>query len=264
MFWRIGLTILANVLGGLGYLFLYLTDKQKLKKYKMWLLAGLILTTVTIWGDFAREIRESKSKAREFAATDSNFSELKRQYETISGQYELLSEERNSLAAKFSDESDSLKARFSEVENSNRRLTELLEPFVNRARLRFPGWSDQEALQKLASEISKMQPKLVFLGRTEPLRDSISNLFHTIYVFRSQPTGALRDVQIKIRFDGRFVSITGRRTGAIGIGREQMTPDQDSAGFYYTTGYLHEENDIKIEVISKEPLDTLSMNLSPQ
>lgn len=266
MFWTIALTILANILGVLGYLFLYWSDKQKLKRYKGWLFTGMILTTVIIWGDFVREIGESKSKAREFAATDSNFSEIKKQYERISGQYELLRKDRDSLTAKFSDENDSLRARFSEVETSNRRLTELLEPFINRARLQYPGWGDQEALQKLASEISKkMQPKLVFSGHTEPLRDSISNLFHTIYVFRSEPATGLRDVQIRIRFDRGFVTITERKSGAfVEEQGTRITIDPDSTGFHYITGYLKEGNDINIEVISKEPLRILSRILLPQ
>jgi len=252
MFLKIALTISANILAILGYLFLYWSDKQKLKRYRRWLLAGVILTSLNIWGYFFLEVGESRSEAREFEVYKSNFKEIKTQYESISGQYESLR-----------DENDSLRTKFSEIESSNRKLTELLEPFINRARLEYPGWGDQEALQKLASEISKMQPKLVYLGHTEPKRDSITNLFRTIYVFRSKPTTALRDVQIRIRFDGRFVFITGGRTGAIGIGREHMTPDQDSTGFYYTTGYLHEENDIKIEVISKNILKISSMNLLP-
>jgi len=177
-------------------------------------------------GDFVRETKESKSKAREFASLQSDFSEIKTQYETISNQ---------------------------------------LEPFITRARSEYPGWSDQEALQKLALEISKMQPKLVFLGHTEPRRDSISNLFHTTYVFRSEPATGLRDVQIRIRFDRRFVTITERKSGAfVEEQGTRITIDPDSTGFYYITGYLKEGNDINIEVISKEPLKISSSSLSPQ
>jgi hypothetical protein len=208
MFWKIALTIITNILAVLGYLFLYWSDKQKLKKYKIWLLTGLILTTATIWGNFVREI---------------------------------------------------------EVETSNRRLTELLEPFTDRARLEYPGWSDQEALQKLASEISKMQPKLVFWDHTEPLRDSISNLFHTIYVFRSEPATGLRDVQVRIRFDRAFVTITERKSGAfVEEQGTRITIDPDYTGFHYITGYLKEGNDINIEVVSEEALKIVSKILLPQ
>ncbi len=205
-------------------------------------------------GDFVHETKESKSKARKFASLQSDFSEIKTQYETIVNQYESL------LGV-----NDSLKTKLAEIESGNQKLTALLEPFITRARSEYPGWSDQEALQKLASEISKMQPKLVFLDHTEPRRDSISNLFHTIYVFRSEPATGLRDVQIRIRFDRRFVTITERKSGAfVEEQGTRITIDPDSTGFYYITGYLKEGNDINIEVISKEPLKILSRSLSPQ
>jgi len=252
MFLRIVLSILEFIVAVLGYYLLYRSDEKKLKRYRLWLFAGLIMALLITSGDFVRETKESKSKAREFASLQSDFSEIKTHYESIGNQYESLL-----------DVNDSLKTKLAEIESSNQKLTALLEPFITRARSEYPGWSDQEALQKLASEISKMQPKLVCLGQIGPQRDSISYLFHTIYIFRSQPTTALRDVKIRIRFDGRFISITGRRKGEIGIGIDQMTPDQDSTGFYYTTGYLHETNDIKIEVISKNILKISSMSLSP-
>ena len=252
MFWKIALTIITNILAVLGYLFLYWSDKQKLKRYKKLLLAGIILTSVTIWGNLVREIKESESKAREFAVIKSNFNEIKTQNESTGEQIQLL------LGV-----NDSLKTKLAEIENGNQKLTVLLEPFITRARSEYPGWSDQEALQRLASEISKMQPKLIFLGQTEPRRDSVSNLFHTVYGFRSEPTTGLRDVKIRIRFDGRFVTINGGKRGDIVEGGGSMIIDPDSTGFYYTTRYLREGNDIEIKVISKNILNILSMSLSP-
>ncbi|MGB8657675.1 MAG: hypothetical protein WCE90_07810 [Candidatus Zixiibacteriota bacterium] len=226
MFLRIALSILEFIVAVLGYYLLYRSDEKKLKRYKLLLFVGAIVALLIILGNFVRETNESKSKA---------------------------------------SESDSLKTKLSEIVSSNRKLTELLGPFINRARSEYPGWSDQEALQKLASEISKMQPKLVFLGHTEPRRDSTTNLIHTVYVFRSKPTMGLRDVQVRIRFDRKLVTITERRSGAfVEEQGTQITIDPDSTGFYYFTGYLKEGNDINIEVITKEPLEILSINLSPQ
>lgn len=254
MGWKIALTIITNILAVLGYLFLYWTDKQKLIKYSKWLILATLLISVTIWGTFIRDIKESKSTARDYADTKRNFDEIKTQNKTMSEHIQSL------LNVK-----DSLTTRLNEIDNSNQKLTGLLEPFINRARLEYPGWSDQEALQKLASGISKIQPKLVYLGQTTPQRDSISNLFHTVYVFRSNPTTGLTDVQIKIRFDRVFISVIERKSGAfVEEQGTQITPDPDSKGFYYITAYLKEGNDINIEVISKEPLRILSMSLSPQ
>ncbi|MCK4224487.1 MAG: hypothetical protein KAX39_04850 [candidate division Zixibacteria bacterium] len=246
--------MLEFIVAVLGYYLLYRSDEKKLKRYRLWLFAGVIMALLITSGDFVHETKESKSKARKFASLQSDFSEIKTQYETIVNQYESL------LGV-----NDSLKTKLAEIESGNQKLTALLEPFITRARSEYPGWSDQEALQKLASEISKMQPKLVFLDHTEPRRDSISNLFHTIYVFRSEPATGLRDVQIRIRFDRRFVTITERKSGAfVEEQGTRITIDPDSTGFYYITGYLKEGNDINIEVISKEPLKILSRSLSPQ
>ncbi|KPJ64251.1 hypothetical protein AMJ44_13105 [candidate division WOR-1 bacterium DG_54_3] len=160
-------------------------------------------------------------------------------------------------------QNDSLKVRLSEISKSNKELTALLEPFVKKARMNYPGWNDQEALQKLASDISKMQPKLIFLGQTEPRRDSVSNLFHTAYGFRSEPTTGLSDVKIRIRFDGRFVTINGGKRGDIVEGGGSMIIDPDSMGFYYTARYLREGNDIEIKVTSKSILKILLIRLWP-
>jgi hypothetical protein len=110
----------------------------------------------------------------------------------------------------------------------------------------------------------KRQPKLVFLGQTEPRRDSISNLFHATYGFRSEPTNGLKDIYIEIKFDGRFVSITGGKTGDFVEGGELLTPYPDYTGFNYNTRYLNENNDIEITVTSKEQLRILDKKLLPQ
>jgi len=161
-------------------------------------------------------------------------------------------------------ESESLKAHLNEISKSNKELTTLLEPFTMKARISYPGFDDQAALQKLAYDISKMQPKLVFWGQTEPRRDPVTNLLHMDYGFRSQYPVGLRDIQIKIRFDGRFVAVNPAIRGA--LVREQGTRivvDTDSSGFLYTTGYLSADNDIIIKIISRKQLTVTSMDLSP-
>ena len=150
------------------------------------------------------------------------------------------------------------------LDNKLEQLSKSLEPLVVFAQNKYPGLNQEKALAKLASDISKMQPKLVFLGQIEPRRDSVSNLFQTIYGFRSEPTNGLKDVQIEIRFDGRFVSITGGKKGDIVEGGELLTPYPDYTGFNYTTRYLNENNDIEITVTSKEPLRIISKKLLPQ
>jgi hypothetical protein len=149
-------------------------------------------------------------------------------------------------------------------DHEKKMLYNKLEQFVQLAQDKYPGLNQEKALAQLAFDISKMHPKLVFLTQTEPRRDPVSNLFHTNYGFRSEPTNGLKDVQIEIRFNGRFVSITGGKKGDIVEGGELLTPYPDSTGFNYTTRYLNENNDIVITVTSKEPLKIVSMTLLPQ
>lgn len=149
-------------------------------------------------------------------------------------------------------------------DHEKKKLYNKLEQFVQLAQDKYPGLNQEKALAQLASDISKMHPKLVFLRQTEPRRDPVSNLFQTTYVFRAEPTNGLRDIQIEIKFDGRFVSITGGRRGGIVMQREMLTPYPDYTGFNYFAEYLNEDNDIVITVTSKEPLIIISKKLLPQ
>ena len=243
---KILLNFFAWILALLGYLLIWI-NKEKIPRYKLSLvLLGVLLTSAVIWGKYYYDSRQSASAAKESALIQSKLTEIKEQNE-------LLLSER-----------DSLKRHMREIQASNKELTLLLEPFTEIARMSYPGSNDQEALQKLVSDVSKMQPKIVFLGQTEPSRDSVTNLLHTFYVFRSQYSIGLRDIEITVTFDGAFVSATPRIRGAIvqEYG-SRMTIDADSSGFCYTTGYLSEGNDISIEVISRKPLKVTSMKLLP-
>jgi hypothetical protein len=159
-------------------------------------------------------------------------------------------------------QNDSLRVQIDE-------LSQKLEPFLQMARTSYPALRDEEALTKLATEISKtlggMQPKIKYLSdKTKSGKDRNTNLIHTIYYFRSQYPVAVRDISITMRFDRNLLRAEGRITGAFVVEQgSRMMIDADSKGFTFVTGLLGVGNDIMIEVISNEPLKITSMDISP-
>jgi hypothetical protein len=239
------MNILASMLAVLGYFLTWISNKEKLRGYKVLLLSlAAILTVTLIW-------LEDYSQNKETASLRSNITK-------ITDQNKLLISSNDSLKTKLSV----IQQDIGQMRKENQELASSLEPFKNTARRSYPGINDQLALQKLASDISKIKPKLVFLGQTELQQDSVSGLFQRSYGFGSEPTHGLSDVQIRIKFDGKFTKITPRIRGTwVEEQGTRVTIDPDSTGFYYITGYLKEGNHINIEVISKEPLRIVSMEL---
>lgn len=243
---KVTLNAFATILALSGYILTYALNKDKLRRYRLQLLLVALLAPALIWGDYIHESRESAS--------------LHGKLSTIVEQNQVLISEKDSLTARIRFVQNDVR----ELRGEREELASLLEPFQYRARTSYPGLDDHVALGKLASDISGMQPELVFLGQSEPRRNSSTNLVHTTYGFRSRYPVGLRDIQIRVRFDARFAAVSHDMTGAL---VEQygtrMIADADSSGFSYSTGYLREGNDIHIEVTSASPLRIMSLDLLP-
>jgi hypothetical protein len=172
--------------------------------------------------------------------------ELSNEYRQLANKQQITEEEKArfaTMATKADKESDSLKSQINQLKSAQIAV--------------------KERAEKLASDISKI-PKLFFLSQTQPRKDSHTNLILVRYGFRSQPSGGLRDVLIKMKFDGVLEAVDAKIRGAfVEEYGTRISIDVDSSGFSYSTGYLREGNDIVIEVISKKELNILSMHLSP-
>jgi hypothetical protein len=247
------MTVLASILVLLSNFLIWHFNKGKLRGGKVWFLVVLaILTVALIWLKDYSQNKETTS--------------LRKNITNITDQNKLLISSSDSLTKRLSD----MQQDMAQMRKENQELASSLEPFKNIANRIYPGISAEIALQKLASDISKniskdiskIKPKLVYLGQIGPQRDPVSGLFQTSYDFSSDPTHALKDVRIRVKFDGCFVFITGGKRGLIGAGAELLTPYRDSTGFSYATGYMPEDNNIRIEVKSKNPLAIDSMGLS--
>jgi len=159
-------------------------------------------------------------------------------------------------------QNDSLRAQIDE-------LSQKLEPFLQMARTSYPALREEEALTKLATDISKklalMEPKIIYLPeKTKSWKDNSTNLIRTLYYFRSQYPVAVRDISIKMKLDRAIFSAEGKITGAFVVEQgSRMVIDPDGKGLVFDTGLLKEDNDIKIEVITNEPSKITSMDISP-
>jgi hypothetical protein len=136
---------------------------------------------------------------------------------------------------------------------------------LERARLSYPGFEDQAALRKLASDVAKMQPKMIFLeDRTKQWVDHSTNIFHTVYFFRSQYSIGVWDVRIHLVFDKPFVSAKPDIGGAwVEDQGSSMRIAPDSTGLSYAMLHLREGNYIKIEIESRAPIEIISKDLRP-
>ena len=234
------LNIVTTIVLVLGYLLSYV-NKEKLGKSKtLIVLICCLLGVLAIWGKDYLESRESKA---------------------VKGTLIELTEKNDSLLKV----NNSVQVLMEGLKESNKELTKSLEPFIRIASTSYPQLTNKEALDKLATEISKMRPKLVFIeNRIGQYRDTLVNSLHTVYIFRSQPSVELRDVYIKIRFKEPFISASARKRGAIVLEQgSKLKIDSDSSGFVYNTDFLSNGNDIIIDVESKQPPKIITIDLLP-
>jgi len=94
--------------------------------------------------------------------------------------------------------------------------------------------------------------------------DSSTGNHMTVLIFRSRYTRPLRDIEIHLQFNQRFLAVGEQLSGAVvyeqGTRRSYYS---DSTGLRYTTGYLSAENDIIIKVVTFDSLVILKQELSP-
>lgn len=242
------LALLIALLVVLGYSLDYFLDKQKHKTLRKRIaILGIILSLVIIGVNYLRQ-------EQEIANWEAKFEYTQKQLEEISEQ------NKRSLS-----QNDSLQVHIN-------GLSEKLQPFMQIATKSYPALNEEEALAKLATDISHisrtledMQPKLILLtDKTKSWKDN-DGLFHNRYFFDSQYSGPLENITIEMKFNGEFLHAEGRVVdGAVLMeDASRMLIDNDSKGFTFVTGVLIVGNEIMIEVVSKQPLDTISMRLSP-
>ena len=245
-------TVFTYLLAVSGYAANYV-NRRELQRRRLWFAAiGIFLTTAVIWGGYIYEKTQSAA-----AAADSR--SIQGKLDRIQDQNTLLITERDSLKEHMA----TMKADVGGIRDDNRKLSSLLEPFLQRARLNYPGFDDEAALQKFASYVARMQPKMIFLeDRSNRWTDHSTNLLHTVYFFRPQYSVGVWDVTIQLAFDKPFTSARADIGGAIVEDQgSRLTTAPDSAGVSYWVSYLREGNYVKIEIESQASTKIISMHL---
>ena len=162
-------------------------------------------------------------------------------------------------------EKNELNKTVSEVRN-------LLEPFRLVAKTLYPNLDEKAGLQELAIRISKlenvvenMQPKLVYFHKKRHIWRDPSGLLHTKYVFGSKFPLPLSNITIEMKFNKPFENVNSSITGEVMVATSyiRMEEDSDYKGFIFETGKLLAGNYVVIEVVSKDTLNVLSMELNP-
>jgi len=249
-------TVFVAVLAVLGCLLEHRLDKNKHKKLrKIIIYIILILTPIVVFWSYFRQEKESKKE----------FKRQQKEFETTQKRFDEIKHQNDFLISK----NDSLNSQLDKMRIGQEQIQRKLEPFMQIAQANYPALSEDEALNMLATHVSqtldRMQPKVICLtDKTEFWKDSNTSLIHNIYYFRSQYPISLRDISIIMRFDGTILRAEGKIVGAFVVEQgSRMIIDIDSKGFAFVTGFLGVGNDIKIEVISNEPLMNPSIKMSP-
>jgi hypothetical protein len=140
-------------------------------------------------------------------------------------------------------------------------LKQMYEPLAEIARERYPGQELADAAAALAQEL---HPKLVYLHDGTTKGRNEQGYVVTKYYFRAAYPLPLRDVQIRLEFDGKVLDAKYRFIGASVAdqgSRVQVASDEKTVTF--STGLLKASNDISIEVISEGLIEIVRMELKP-
>jgi uncharacterized protein YoxC len=236
-------TLLTFALGILGYI-LSLFDKDKQPKiYRSVLAVSLIFFIVGFWVE--KKVASDELKAA------------------------------NESKTRLESNVDSLKSDIGLLRHGQDSVVSLLQPFVELAKVSYPGTPTVTALEKLAASVpdlqkgvNQLQAKLLRLPeKTTSFVNPETKLTHSHYSFRSQ-AGYLRDLRIEMTFDDTLVSVLHRLGAASGSAMvmesgTRLTRNRNRKGFLFTTNELHPSNDVLIEVISMKPLRIVSESCSP-
>ncbi len=245
---KIFINVLASVLAVLGYFLTYILNRKKLRGYKQLpLFCAAAITVALIWVQYCSQEKESASKSREYTSIKTQLAEIRQQ-------------------------NDTLKLQVKETVEGNRKLLGDFEPLMQIWQTKYPALAPKEAFAAIAhdlqgkTETAKPNQTLLLLmsDKTKVQKATDTGLIHTYYFFRSRYTMPLRDISISLRFDTPFISVNVRIVGAVVFEQgSRLSKSIDSSSLTYSTGYLSESNDIMIEVVSQEPINIFSSQLSP-
>ena len=136
------------------------------------------------------------------------------------------------------------------------------QPFKQIAESKHPRLSEQDALRELMSDMLK-EPKLILLREIEARRNKETGLWAAAYIFRSKYVSGIRDISIRLQFDGPIERAEYRFVGASVEDSGSSKPRISGNGLIFSTGYLKQGNELVLDVVSKQPVRLIGRQLSP-
>jgi hypothetical protein len=244
----LNLLIIAGILVILNNILHFSFNPDKISGSRLsFLILVIFVTLVVIFGGYTLQFNGPKIDKKEYAAIYN----------------------RNEQLMKVND---SLKSVILVVDNHYDRVNESFKPLTEIAIDKYPDLEPEEALEKLAGDIKKMEktidefrPHLVFLGDTTKMAESRSETFYfTTYYFRAKGS-AVRNLKIGFNFTGYIASVTGLiDTGTKQFEKGRIRLNDDSKGFTYRLDLLPLESDLRLTVKSRDWLTVTSKAWSPR
>ena len=187
-------------------------------------------------------------------------------------------DQRNDLASDRKDAeilatNNQLMAQNLNLENSNKELANQNVTLLSRVdslSLEVSQLRITEGFSEIRQDVSSLRPSLKMLRDFRVERESETGVVNTYYYFRANPPGTLRDIGIRLRFDGEVMSSTARASGSIGSGGAiviesgtRIAEDSDRRGLLLTTNELIASNDLELTVVGADTLRVVTFSLKP-
>jgi hypothetical protein len=167
---------------------------------------------------------------------------------------------------------DSLTSVVSVIGRQYDQMNKSIRPFMDIAVQKYPKLEPDEALQKLAGDIGKMEktindlrPHLVYLGDSTRMTESGGETFYfTTFYFRAKGA-VVRNIKIGFTFSDHLATVNGWiYTGTERFEKGRISLNYDSKGFIYKLDVLPLEADLQLIVKSRKWLTVESREWSPQ
>jgi len=222
--------ILGILLSILGYIFLFVFNKEKLKSNIFLAIliavAAVLSTTTQIWQKSTQDSREAQYQSRYDSLQTSN-------------QYVII-------------QNDTLTSQV-------KKLSAQLEPVIKLANENFPDLAERVAIEQLLLKISKMESKIKYLKSASSVNSKDGN-YITEFYFGSDYPVAVRDIKINIEFDKSLLDAEYRIAGAFVVEQGSNLILTANNKIEFTTGLLAVGNDIIIQTISRDSLSIINMS----
>jgi hypothetical protein len=236
-----------------------LLQKKHPKAFRSLAITLGLLMTICLWFTyFVQERQDSQQEAFN--------NSIGRKNDSLMNEQVLLGGRIANLELK----NDSLRATADSLLVEATDLRKQLVPFLNVATMFYPSLSDSLSLMMLSNvlgqigkDIRRLEPRLILAYEPQFSVDEHNHTYTTTFLFRSHPPSDLKDVNIFLEFYESVIDVKCTLVANIAIGGDTLDISPDKRLAHYFRRFLSGENDIVVQVESKNPLKLKSIKVSP-